>query len=148
MTLTLTAWNTIGLSIWFGGTWAPSQNLVVPNNFSSTYSNTSPVVFSNGQFFTVQQLRTSCGFSSGPQIFNGAGTLSYKMQRQGWPAQPVRTLQVGKTLSSLGITRGIHIGWVEWTPNACAKNLCVTGWWGRRCGLVATKSYPVQVWVQ
>lgn len=137
--LTYTCWNTIGLAA--RGV-VVNRNSKVGNNFSPTLSKTSNAYFFNGRWLSLSLLTArprngGCGASFGPQIFNSAGTITYKVIT-GFGFRPREvTLSPNKTWSQCGVGRGIWNMYAVWTPNRCAK----------RKGFVATKSYPVQIWV-
>lgn len=139
--LTYTCWNTLGLV-----TKLPVNGLIgrenqkIGNGYSSTYSSSSLCTFVNGPRLSLSLLtgsvnRGGCGASFGPQIFNGAGTLTWKAIST--LNRSEKTIIPGKTWKQCGITKGIWTVYVTWTPTTCAKNK----------GFIATKSYATPAWI-
>jgi hypothetical protein len=149
MILALTQWNTINIVLSLPTT-TVKVNSIIPPNFNAKWSRSSPAVFGDGLFFTIKQLADNCGTATqpgGPKVFDGAGTLSYKLKKQCINCGGKDIIVVpGKTFAQCGVGKGYYLGWVEWKANECAKNQCITYYGKKKCGIVDTKSSPVGIW--
>lgn len=136
-------WNTIGLKVdsIYGG-----RNEIIGNAFSSTLHANSVAKFDNGRFLSKSLLTASpqyggCGASFGPQTFNAAGTITYKIITpkiiNGLLVYKQYVLSPSKTWAECGVeeSEGMTRLYAIWTPNRCA----------RRKGFRTTRSEMVRI---